>query len=223
MTSRKALVTGSEGFIGRHLCKALVDHGWTVGGLDLKNGQDIRTCEFPDADMCFHLAARSDARSMLTIEDASHNIMGTIRVLEHYKERVVFASSYAIFYPNHSYAITKLAGHHYCQLYNARMVRMCNVTGPGGPGVIEKFRVAETLRIAGKGDQKRVYAPVSRAVAAFIQAADSPPGTVIVLDGVELSVMDIADLFHPTKPREFFERQEADVQQYTIKKGEPTP
>jgi UDP-glucose 4-epimerase len=37
-----ALVTGSEGFIGRHFAARLRDLGWDVTGIDVKNGQDAR-------------------------------------------------------------------------------------------------------------------------------------------------------------------------------------
>jgi len=36
------LVTGSEGFIGKHLCKRLEALGFSYIGYDLVDGQDIR-------------------------------------------------------------------------------------------------------------------------------------------------------------------------------------
>lgn len=39
-TGRKALVTGSEGFIGRHFSEWLEDLGWDVTRIDLKDGND---------------------------------------------------------------------------------------------------------------------------------------------------------------------------------------
>jgi nucleoside-diphosphate-sugar epimerase len=38
----KALVTGSEGFVGRHVAAELRDRGWAVLGVDLKSGGDAR-------------------------------------------------------------------------------------------------------------------------------------------------------------------------------------
>jgi nucleoside-diphosphate-sugar epimerase len=40
---RKALVTGSAGFIGRHMCAALNKAGFTVVGIDIRDGQDARS------------------------------------------------------------------------------------------------------------------------------------------------------------------------------------
>lgn len=39
-TGRKALVTGSEGFVGRHFSEYLQDLGWDVTEIDLERGQD---------------------------------------------------------------------------------------------------------------------------------------------------------------------------------------
>ena len=211
---RKALVTGDLGFIGTYLCRALSASGeYEVFGLDWKRGphEDIRTCRFPVADICFHLAAQTKVSCRDVAEDADINIMGTLRILERYREQVVFAASYAAPTPVVPYAISKNVCEHYCRFYGARMVRFCNITGPGGPGVIEKFAAADTLKITGTGQQLREYAPVSRAIEALINAADAPPGSLHVLQGTKLSVLDIADLCYAAKPREFIEQDEFDA------------
>ena len=207
---KTALVTGDLGFIGQHLVRAL-DEEYIVLGRDWKRGlsEDIRTCELPPADVCFHLAAQTKAQTKDAQEDASINILGTLRILERYRKRVVFAASATN--PVVPYSISKHACEHYCQLYGARIVRMCNVTGPGGHGVIEAFDKADVLKIAGKGDQKREYASVERAVAMFLAAAKSPPGELHQLQGAELTVLEIAELFYPTKRREFVEQDVNDV------------
>lgn len=206
-----ALITGYMGFIGRRLYVALSGAGYWTRGLDIQNGDDIRYCKLPDADVVFHLAGQSNARSHDVIEDASHNIIGTLRILDRYKEKVVFAASIAP--PVTPYAISKFACEHYCRLYKARIVRMCNVSGlgVGAHGVVNAFTKAETLQIAGDGSQRRPYAPVHRAVDLFLQAADSPPGTELELKGVELSVLEIAELFFSQKPREFISQDSNDV------------
>lgn len=42
MSQRTALITGSEGFIGRHFAAHLREHGWLVLGIDTENGNDAR-------------------------------------------------------------------------------------------------------------------------------------------------------------------------------------
>ena len=204
---KTALITGHLGFIGQHLWRALrANDDYVPIGLDLKNGshEDIRSCVLPPADVCFHLAAQTNAHCTDAWDDANTNIMGTIRLLDHYHDRVVFAASATN--PTVPYSISKHACEHYCDLYGARVVRMCNITGPGGHGVFEAFAKAGVLKIAGKGDQLREYAPVRRAVAAFLDAAFDPPGTLHLVEGTKLTVMEIAELFYPDKPREFVEQ-----------------
>ena len=203
---KTALVTGHLGFIGQHLWRALhANDEYVPIGLDIKNGphEDIRTCVLPPADICFHLAAQTKALSTDTLEDADINIMGTVRILEKYRENVVFATSRASIDPTVPYSISKHACEYYCDMYKARMVRMCNVTGEGGHGVIEAFTRSDTLRIVGSGSIKRAYAPVQRAVELFLIAANSLPGSLHILRGPQLTVLEIAELFFPNKPRIF--------------------
>lgn len=209
-----ALVTGHLGFIGQHLCRALRSSDeYVVVGLDLKNGshEDIRSCVLPHADVCFHLAAQTKAQSTDAWDDANTNILGTIRILEKYRDKVVFATSIVTLHPVTPYAISKRAGEHYCSLYGARMVRMCNITGPGGHGVIEAFAKSDVLKIAGIGDQKRAYASVRHAVSAFLNAAIASPGAVFDVHGAELTVLEIAELFYPAKPKQFVEQVANDM------------
>ena len=63
----KILLTGSEGFVGRHLYHYLI-HGeeYDVVGFDIKNGQDILQTEFPkNIDLVIHLAGLSGVRDSL--------------------------------------------------------------------------------------------------------------------------------------------------------------
>lgn len=62
----KALVTGSQGFVGQHLCKLLKDEGIQVFEFNLRHGQDIRNLELVrntlDAirpNYIFHLAGQA--------------------------------------------------------------------------------------------------------------------------------------------------------------------
>jgi dihydroflavonol-4-reductase len=53
----RALVTGSEGHIGKHVVAGLRAAGWSIAAIDLALGQDVRTHALPtDVDAVFHLA-----------------------------------------------------------------------------------------------------------------------------------------------------------------------
>lgn len=188
----QALVTGSEGFVGRHLCRALASRGVDVVGFDIKSGKDILQDELPDVDRVYHLAARTDAQNHEAWSDAEVNIMGTLRLLMKYRSSLVFASSSMVNYPSSPYAISKRAGEQYAKLYGAAVVRFCNIFGHGGHSVIDKFREADVLTINGSGTQLRTYAPIDDAINALLTIK---PGELQILRGRDLTVCEIAKMF----------------------------
>ena len=205
----KIVVTGSAGFIGNHLCARLTADRHDVIGLDRKNGQDILTCDLPDADRVFHLAAQTDATSTDAGADAKDNIIGLLRVLQRYGPRAIFASSSMVNYPVTPYAISKLAGEHYARFYGASVVRFCNVFGAGGHSLIDRFSEAEHLTIYGDGQQNRTFAHVDSAVDLLIEAMAGPART-LVLRGSNHTVIEVAD-WNPHKPRVFLPAKPLDV------------
>ena len=122
MAKRIALVTGGAGFIGPHLCDALLDRGMHVRIVDdLSTGRTENVdprCELieadvadhdalaramQDADVVFHLAARVTIRGSVDQfeADARTNLMGTLAVLavagQQRVRRLVFASSMGVY------------------------------------------------------------------------------------------------------------------------------
>lgn len=204
----KVLVTGSEGFIGRHLVRELASDEVEVIGFDLKNGHDLLCCELPDVFRVFHLAAQTDARSTATSRDARDNIMVTIRLCERYGSRIVFASTSMVNYPVVPYAISKRAAEAYVLAAGGAVVRFCNIYGEGGHSVIEAFGAADELSIYGDGEQRRTYAPVEGAVDALLQVR---PGQTFMLRGDDLSVNQIAARMFPMKPRRYLPARANDL------------
>ena len=105
---RRALVTGSAGFIGSHVTEALRTAGYDVTGLDLRNGEDVRDSALLDrlvagADVVFHEAAKVGLGvDVADLPDyASVNVYGTAVLLaamaRHAVGRLVLASSMVIY------------------------------------------------------------------------------------------------------------------------------
>jgi len=156
------LVTGSEGFIGKHLCKKLASLEIDYIGYDLVNGQDIRNkfqlakvFETTPIETIIHLAAEPGVRigEKYPKEFISTNILGTellLNLAEEYniKHVIVFSSS-SIFgeqpcpqnentpaKPTSLYGITKVATEMLCHKSKipTTIVRPFSVYGENGRG-----------------------------------------------------------------------------------------
>ena len=186
-----------------------------------------------DVDFVLHQAALSSvARSVVDpVTTAEVNIQGTLNVLMAARDarvrRVVFAGSSSVYgdnpelpkrenanpMPRSPYAITKLAGEHYCrvfyELYGLPTVvlRYFNVYGPRQrpdsqyAAVIPKFIDAllhgQRPVIYGDGKQSRDFTYVSNVVQANLlacQANDAPGEVVNIACGSRISLLDLLQL-----------------------------
>ncbi|MEO0411557.1 MAG: NAD-dependent epimerase/dehydratase family protein [Pseudomonadota bacterium] len=93
---KTALVTGAAGFIGRHLVRALMRHGWNVTGLDLSAQPNTLKCRWVRAsilnedavssattqcDTVFHLAAHAHLSAPKPRIYDDVNVKGTAAIL----------------------------------------------------------------------------------------------------------------------------------------------
>jgi nucleoside-diphosphate-sugar epimerase len=203
------VVTGSAGFVGRHLMKKLPG----AVGLDLKNGFNVVVNRLPQADVIIHLAAKPMVPYSVQhpYETYVNNVMGTLKVLEAcrtYKAKIVFASS-AQAGPNarNPYALQKYHCEQlikqYGRLYGVEysIHRIYNIFGPGEHGVIGAFLEAkkneERLQIVG-GQQRRDFIHVDTVVEKLIESMDYTSSYCEDLgSGTSWSVQDIADMISP--------------------------
>lgn len=111
----KIIVTGGAGFLGRHLCRALVKAGHQLKIIDLVANPEFPTviadvrdqakmlAEIKDADLVFHLASLIQAGESVQqpFKYVDYNLNGTLAVLEAMRinqvPTFIFSSSAAIY------------------------------------------------------------------------------------------------------------------------------
>jgi UDP-glucose 4-epimerase len=98
----RILVTGSDGFIGKHLVSALVSRGHTVFEADKKQGTDLSIKEtvdaLPDVDIVVHLAAYNGTKHFYNypLDVIRDSVLPTQFLLDRYAgkvKRFVFSGS----------------------------------------------------------------------------------------------------------------------------------
>jgi nucleoside-diphosphate-sugar epimerase len=194
MTNSNILVTGSMGFIGTYLMNELKD----AQNLDLKMGKDMLTCDLPKADVVIHLAAEPGVIASMEdpYKNARTNILGTIRLLEHYKDaRFIFASSGGTIQETieSPYGLSKKTCEEYIKLLhdNYVILRFPNVYGKGSRSVIDKF-LNDDIVIYGDGSAKRTYGYVKDVVRAIMLSMNWEKGLYKLGSNQDYSVLQIA-------------------------------
>jgi UDP-glucose 4-epimerase len=160
-------------------------------------------------DFVFHLAAMVGVQESMENPQAcvETNVLGTLNVLRAAADagarKLVFASSAAIYgddppvptpetaapKPKSPYAITKLDGEYFCEMFaregwlKTAALRFFNVFGPGQdpaspyaaavPAFLRRATCGEPLAIFGDGEQSRDFVYVKDAVSALIFAAEN--------------------------------------------------
>jgi len=186
---------------------------------------------FKNVDLVFHLAAIASVPRSIENPLASHevNVNGTLTTLlaakENGADKVIYASSAAVYgdtvslplkedmtpHPLSPYAVTKLAGEYYCQVFREvyRLPTVClryfNIYGPRQdvnsqyaavvPMFIKEAKEGNSPIIFGDGKQTRDLAFVRDVVTANILAAQSDAcGVFNIAGGKGISVNRLAEM-----------------------------
>ncbi|MCX5522185.1 NAD-dependent epimerase/dehydratase family protein [Streptomyces bobili] len=151
------LVTGSSGFIGSHLARALTERGHSISRMDMRTGTPttnldclLRTIEYHDAELIAHLGASCSTSRSLTdpAADFHDNALGTFNVAEAARTAggipVVYTSTVKVC-PGADgkiapLGLSKSVGEYYLRLYSdlyglsSVILRPSTVYGPGQDG-----------------------------------------------------------------------------------------
>ncbi len=188
------LVTGADGFVGRHLTAALECAGLHVYCHSISDG-DIAHCDlpYPGVAHVFHLAAMSFVpASWDNVRQFSEvNVLGAVNVLEFCRRSqasLTFISSYVYGQPRalpisedhpraavNPYALTKILAEDACTFYAERLhVPVCIVRPFNlyGPGQNEQFLIPTLLKQALDPGRKQITVADDRPKRDFLYIAD---------------------------------------------------
>jgi len=165
---KKILITGDQGYIGKHLRKML-DGKYDIDGIDLKSGKSIFDLSYPTAieyDTVVHLAAFVKVNESVNFPYLYYrnNIEGTKRVLTNTRfNNFIFASTGAAENPNSPYGLSKRAAEDLvkedCNRYDKSytIFRFYNVVGTDGFAPTNPDGLMMNLINAEKSGQFNLY------------------------------------------------------------------
>lgn len=211
----KVLVTGSKGFIGRHVLSELEGH--EVVGFNMRDGEDVRNYDklkecAKGCDVIIHLSALCEGRRDSVKrpgEYLSINVGGTINVLRaavHNKVRkVIFLSTPHAFDPKDPYGLSKSQAENWARLFrrlhglNVFVLRSYHVYGEGERrGVvkvlIENIKNDGRVTVYGDGNQSFDFIHVddlARIIKMFVDADHPERDYFEICTGKATSINDL--------------------------------
>lgn len=193
----RILVTGSEGFIGRHVMQIARDRGHRVTGLDKKKNQYLSSYHLDAFDVVIHLAAYIDIKE--SFEKPWDYIDNNLIALRQLKDaaRVVFASSAAVYGDFSPYGYTKRLAEHVLP-ENSIALRLFNPFGPHENHENETHIIPlltkGNVTLFNNGEQIRDFIDVRDAAMAFVLSAESDLRGAYDLSNTPLTIKEVADL-----------------------------
>ncbi len=187
----RIVILGGEGFIGSRLHK-LIPYAICI---DLKQGQNILTCELPEADIVFHLAAQSSVEP--SWHDPVHdmdNLRITARIAKFYPNaKIIYSNSCASLNPESPYGFSKKVSGDYLHLFHTNWVDLIfpNIYG-GEKSVVDLFKGKEEVTIFGDGTHVRDYVHVDDLVDGLIKSMEWKCGRYFMGSGKGTTVLELA-------------------------------
>ena len=140
------LLTGCDGFIGKHL-NTYLSTKHKIIGLDAKSGNNLLVCDLNyNVDLVIHLAARSGIKDSLDnpTDYWKNNVIASKRLFDHFKNtKILYASSSTAYEPfRNPYALSKYAMEQIAPNNSLGM----RFTTAYGPGARESMLIPRILR-----------------------------------------------------------------------------
>lgn len=186
------LQTGHRGFIGKLLFKEI-----DATGIDIQDGQNVLTCDLPDAHTVYHLAAQTSVEASWS--DPMHdsdNLKMLVRLVHAYPDaKIIYTNSAASLDRSSPYGFSKWACAEYLKKFHKNYVicTLPNVYGPGSKSVVDIFKDKDEVTIYGTGEHTRDYVHVKDIVKGLVKAKDWPIGEYQLGSGKATSVIQLAE------------------------------
>lgn len=164
-------------------------------GIDIKDGQNLLTCELPRADVVIHLAAQTSVES--SWYDPVHdmdNLRLTARIVKEYPlAKIIYANSCAAVSPKSPYGFSKKVSGDYIKTFHSNYVDLVfpNIYG-GEKSVVDIFKGKDEVTVFGDGLQVRDYVHIDDLVDGIIKAIDWPTGTYFMGSEIGTTVLELA-------------------------------
>ncbi len=196
--TKKILITGKTGFIGKHVFSLLRDKGFEVIGL---SAEDFDLCDNKKLTKFFkknhfetiiHLAARVPKTNQEEEQRLSmiENVISTLNILEQFKnsktERFIFASGISVTAQLESlYVLSKYFGEILSQYYQKKFnkkIIILRISAPYGPGqsptnvipiFIKNALSNKKIEIFGSGERSQDFIYIDDIARAFLLATKS--------------------------------------------------
>lgn len=187
------LVTGSRGAIGTKLVKKL---GNVIEISRRELGTDLMTCELPDADIIYHLAAQTSVENSWKdpVHD-SYNFNMMVRLVQRYSDaKIIYAQSGASLEASSPYGFSKKVAGDYLKKFHKNYVITVfpNVFGTGR-SVVDFFKDKDEVVIYGTGEAIRDYVHVDDIVEGLLKALEWSVGEYMLGSGKGTSVLELAE------------------------------
>lgn len=208
VSNKRIIVTGSDGFIGKELVKALhLDPTNIVYEIDRKRGIEADTIrilfELYDIDVVYHLAAQTSVFNEDNDQIVKDNIATFVKIVDlcnKYETKLVYASSSTANNVNTTslYGLSKKFNEEYAAIYysHATGVRLHNVYSetPREGTLMWHILNDDKIQLYNNGKNKRHFTHVSNAVQGLIYASTTDEKLLNCYNPQEMTTAEFTDI-----------------------------